>query len=153
MADGAATTRIPAAALTLGLAGLVPFAACAVAQILDLPQLPAVHAQFMGLAYGAVILSFLGGIRWGHAMGNAGHCRTALELGGSVLPALAGWAALLLPPVPALSLLAAGFLVQALWDVIATDSGLLPRWFGKLRMILTVGAVLSLLVMLAAALI
>jgi hypothetical protein len=38
--------------------------------------------------------------------------------------------------------------MQALWDVTAVEQGRLPRWFGKLRMILTAGAVVSLIAML-----
>jgi Protein of unknown function (DUF3429) len=60
-----------------------------------------------------------------------------VELIGSNVAALAGWLALLLPPVMCLSLLIAGFLLQGLWDLIASEQGLLPRWFGRLRMALT----------------
>ena len=43
-----------------------------------------------------------------------------------------------------------GFLLQALWDVTSTDQGLLPRWFGRLRIVLTLAATLPLIAMLAA---
>jgi hypothetical protein len=54
--------------------------------------------------------------------------------------------------VPALALLIAGFLMQALWDVTSVEGGRLPQWFGKLRMLLTAGAVVSLVVALVAVL-
>jgi Protein of unknown function (DUF3429) len=51
---------VPSPAALLGLAGLLPFAATA---LLSLPPGPAGDwAGFALLAYGAVILSFLGGI-------------------------------------------------------------------------------------------
>jgi hypothetical protein len=153
MADDAARSRIPAAALALGLLGLVPFGLCALAQAADLPSLPPGRAMVLGRDYGAVILSFLGGIRWGLAIGPYGTGRLAPELSGSVVAPLAAWMALMLPDVPGLSLLAVCFLMQALWDVLAVESGRLPAWFGRLRMILTTGAVLSLLALLVAVLI
>ena len=68
----------------------------------------------------------------------------------SVLGSLAGLAAIFIPPVPALTLLIAGFLMQALWDVTSVEAGRLPAWFGKLRMLLTAGAVISLIAALVA---
>ncbi len=91
------------------------------------------------MSYGAIILSFLGGIRWGTAIGPYDARRQSLEFGASVLGSLAGLAAVFLSAVPALTLLIAGFLIQALWDVITVESGRLPAWFGKLRMMLTAG--------------
>jgi hypothetical protein len=136
---------IPRSALLLGISGLIPFFAAAVLAWTSGPyQSWAVTA---GLAYGAVILSFLGGIRWGTAIGPYSASRLTREFSLSVLPSLAGWAALLMPPLPALCLLIAGFLMQALWDVMAVEQGRLPSWFGRLRSILTAGAVISLLVL------
>ena len=74
--------------------------------------------------------------------------RQSLEFATSVLASLAGFAALFLPPVLGFSLLIAGFLMQALWDVLSVEAGNLPPWFGKLRMILTAGAVVALLALL-----
>ena len=59
-----------------------------------------------------------------------------------------GWAALMMPAIPALSLLVAGFLMQSLWDVTSAQEGRLPGWFGKLRAILTSLAVTALILML-----
>ena len=55
---------IPPAALTLGLAGLLPFAACAAAAHALPPGQQGVALQALA-GYGAVILSFFGGVRWG----------------------------------------------------------------------------------------
>ena len=135
---------IPAPALALGLAGLIPFFAGAAALWVALPVLTPELGLRLITAYGAIILSFLGGIRWGTAIGPYDTRRQGLEFSASVLGSLAGLAALFIPPVPALTLLITGFLMQGLWDVMSVEAGRLPPWFGKLRMLLTAGAVISL---------
>lgn len=142
---------IPTSALALGLAGLIPFAAGAALSWGLLPVLTPGAGLRLIIAYGAIILSFLGGVRWGTAIGPYDTRRQALEFSTSVLGSLAGLAAVFLPPVPALTLLIAGFLMQGLWDVTTVESGRLPGWFGKLRMFLTAGAVVALIVALVAA--
>lgn len=134
--------RIPPVALALGLAGLIPFAAGAlVPWVPDIA--PGVGSRLL-IGYAAIILTFIGGIRWGTAIGPYDGRRQSAELLGSVLGSLAGLAALFLPPILGLTLLIAGFLLQALWDVTSVEAGRLPAWFGKLRMLLTGGAVLAL---------
>jgi hypothetical protein len=139
MSGSSASQPIPPAALLLGLAGLIPFAVAAVSPDAGLRA---------GISYAAVVLSFLGGIRWGTAIIPSDARRQALELTASCLPAIAGWIAILIPDILGLTLLIAGFLMQALWDVTGAEAGRLPHWFGKLRMLLTAGAVLSLVAML-----
>jgi hypothetical protein len=51
---------------------------------------------------------------------------------------------LLLAPLVGLCLLIAGFLLQAFWDILSVEKSQLPQWFGKLRMLLTAGAVIAL---------
>jgi Protein of unknown function (DUF3429) len=136
--------RIPRPALWLGLLGAIPFLAGAISQWAALARVGHVPVLAASLLYGAVILSFLGGIRWGTAIGPYGAMRQAWEFTGSIIPAAIGWIALLLPPAAGLSLLIIGFLAQALWDVIAVEDGRLPAWFGTLRMVLTSIAVISL---------
>lgn len=144
-----ASSSIPPAALGLGLAGALPFWAAAAAFLFGGPISP-IQALSVAVAYGAVILSFLGGIRWGAALGpiDEGHRMRAFTL--SVIPSLAGFAAFFTPPHLGLSILVSGFLLQALWDVTSTDQGLLPLWFGRLRIVLTLAATLPLIAMLAA---
>ncbi len=153
MTDQNVSTSIPGTALVLGLAGLIPFVAGAGALWVPLPVLSPVLGLELVTGYGAIILSFLGGIRWGTAIGPYDTQRQSLEFSASVLGSLAGLAALFLPPVPALTLLIAGFLMQALWDVTSVEAGRLPAWFGKLRMLLTGGAVISLIAALVAVLV
>ncbi|NJM28977.1 MAG: DUF3429 domain-containing protein [Rhizobiales bacterium] len=148
MADLADPRRIPSGALALGLAGLVPFVAIALSQWPGGPELLPFATLTSGIVYGAVILSFLGGIRWGTAIGPYGAWTQARDMAMSVLPSLAAWIAVLLPPSAGLCLLLIGFLLQALWDVIDVEDGRLPSWFGRLRMMLTAVVVISLLAML-----
>lgn len=150
MTERGAAGGIPPAALWLGLAGLIPFVAGALALWVPLPLLDPQNGLKLSVSYGAIILSFLGGIRWGTAIGPYDAQRQARELATSVLGSLAGLAAVFLPPIPALTLLVTGFLMQGLWDVTSVEAGRLPAWFGKLRMILTAGAVVSLVATLLA---
>ena len=150
MSDRLISGKIPGAALMLGLAGLIPFVAGAAAQWTRIPLLPSDAGLKLAIVYGAIILSFLGGIRWGTAIGPYDQGRQTLEFSASVLGSLAGLAAVFLPNIPALALLIAGFLMQGLWDVMSVDAGRLPHWFGRLRMILTAGAVVSLVAALLA---
>ncbi len=92
------------------------------------------------LFYGAVILSFLGGVQWGVAMslepaGSAGF-RGRLLL--SMVPSLIAWPALLLHPFTAAWLLVAGFLVVRLHEAGRDSRELLPHWYQTLRTLLTV---------------
>ena len=142
-------TSIPASAAALGFSGLIPF------------LVPAIGLWVVGssyqfelatalVAYGAVILSFLGGIRWGEAITRNSLLPGWAALILSVIPSLIGWLALLLHFMVnhtlALILLAVGFIVQYLLDRRATDKGELPLWFGRLRLYLSCGAVFSLLI-------
>lgn len=87
---------LPAQAGALGYGGLVPFVACALGVVL-LPDagLRGVAARML-LGYGAVALSFLGGVHWGMALGpTSPHVPGRLAI--CVLTSLAGWLTLLLP--------------------------------------------------------
>jgi hypothetical protein len=137
MASLVEPNRVPRSALVLGLGGLIPFIALAIGVWRPLAWLPQQQALTAFIVYGAVILSFLGGIRWGAAIGPHGPPRPARDFSLSVVPSLAGWAAPFLPPVIGVALLISGFLLQALWDVVASETGELPPWFGSLRAALT----------------
>ena len=142
-------SKIPPPALWLGLAGLLPFAGTAAYSWLGNPASQAV-AVFALLTYGAVILSFLGGVRWGALMRDPAALERISPLAQSVTPSLVGWVALLLPPAYGLIILIAGLSAQFLNDKMAAQVGLLPTWYGRLRVILSAGAVLSLVVALLA---
>lgn len=144
---------IPPAPLVLTLAGLIPFLACA--GIFVAPGGDPIQKQqagFLLTAYGAVILSFLGGVRWGVEMlASAGGGGPRLSvLGLSVVGALTGWAglglAVLHPTFPTdgvFLLLALGLALHWLWDLSGRIA--LPAWYDGLRTLATAGAVASLL--------
>lgn len=129
-APGAFMSRqIPPAAAWLGGAGLIPFAAAALAaMIVEDAQLRALALQAF-VAYSAVILSFLGGVRWGAALGEAGWRPLAL----SVLPSLIACGCLLIQPFDALKILALLYAVIGFFDVMRRPSPEWPAWFMKLR--------------------
>ncbi|WP_420410913.1 DUF3429 domain-containing protein [Roseibium sp.] len=139
--------RIPFAVGFLTGFGLVPFVVLALAAVF-LPadsQPTALHAQQL---YGAVILSFLGGIYWGWELAIAyvqtkPVSSTRLVIG--VLPSIFGWFALLLPgiyPAFALSACFCGCLGYDLWR---TNRHLAPRWYPALRIPVTVAVLVALI--------
>jgi len=144
--------RIPVAALVLGAGGLVPFFMLSVAPLFDLSAIAPWDRLIRGslAAYAALIASFLGGIRWGLALEERDAARQAVLLAGSVLPALVAWVAMALPRPHDLTLLIALFLGLAVADVRLAMKGGIPRWFGTLRLALSVGVIGSLVLALAA---
>lgn len=155
--NGLKRQPIPFPALALGLGGLLPFLFSAllvtipsVLSPLLPPGLPMTDtpeklgAMALG-AYGAVILSFLGGVRWGNLLDEEQQLEQWSPLCLSVVPSLIAWLALLLPTPVMLSVLIAGFILQYMLDVNGVAQRQLPAWFGRLRLILTTGAVVCLL--------
>ena len=116
-ARATASAATPRIILVYGLAGVVPFVAPPLAS-LAWPGLRDAAAT-VAVAYGALILSFLGGARWGLAAARPAPGIGVISL--AMLPTLA-------------ALLALHFV----WD--ARSPGL-PRWYPRLRALLTAGAV------------
>ncbi len=143
------STGIPTPALVLGLGGLLPFGAGAIGAWWPDAEVAAFALAALA-AYGAVILSFLGGVRWGNVLFEREALQRFGPLGLSIVPSLVAWCALLAPPAAGLLLLAAGLLAQYALDRAATAGGTLPPWYGRLRIVLTVGAMTAVLVGLAA---
>ncbi|MBM9596280.1 DUF3429 domain-containing protein [Roseitranquillus sediminis] len=141
---------VPRVPLALGLAGLIPFVWGALTMQSD--WLAAEGARVLGprfigpyvqLSYGVVILSFMSGVLWGFAT----RARGAVAASGyvlSVLPAL--WAFLFVGggPVSAAIYLIAGFVGILGIDWMFWWRGLAPRWWMRLRLLLTAVVVLSL---------
>lgn len=126
--------------LALGAAGLIPFVASA-AGVYASPIHAALFIKGL-LFYGATILAFLGGVHWGVAVTDD-KAPAHLYVSG-VLPQLLGFGALLAPPLAGLSLLAAGLMAMLVTDLFYMRAKRLPRWFLKLRLVLTFGAAASL---------
>ena len=142
--------RLPVLAVILGLGGLVPFVGCGVGTL----ALSGVWAGRFLIAlttYGACILSFLGAVHWGFALGAGAALPPGglqlvtmqpanvlqARLGLGVLPALVGWVALLVaflgPPSAARAILAVGFLATIVTEAQAERRGLLPPGYIWLR--------------------
>jgi len=124
---------IPQAALLLGYAGVIPFVAgAAAAWLFDGPSRG--FALIALIAYGAAILSFLGGIRWGLAIAGRREEPGLLPLTVAVIPSLVAWIALLAPaPATALMALIVGLVLMAFSDAAAARDGLAPAWYPRLR--------------------
>lgn len=120
---------LPRTARLLGLAGLIPTLAM-VAVLLLLPDWSN-RAASAGLAYGAVIASFVGGTWWGLAA-RADRVDPRL-LAWSVVPSLTAWPALLVPPATGLLLLAVVFATLLPTDRRLVADGVAPGWWMSLR--------------------
>ena len=137
------SARIPRSVLIYGLLGLIPFLAPPLISLLT-PS----HAGILGLValvYGALIMSFLGGARWGQEVARPDPRAGVITL--SMLPTLAGFALLLATSLDRQSQLLAMAMLFGLhffWD--AGSQGL-PAWYPRLRLFLTAGAIAGLAAM------
>lgn len=127
-------------AIALTAAGALPFLAAAVLTLGFGGSWNGWIAEEIATLYGAIILSFLGGIRWGAALERGP--ASALVL--SVLPSLAAFISLFMTARAALILMIAGFVAQMIWD--ALSGATLPDWFIRLRLAITVVVTACLLV-------
>ncbi|KMO32930.1 membrane protein [Methylobacterium tarhaniae] len=132
----------PPAALVLGGAGLIPFLGLAALVILG-QSLFGLAPRPLLAAYGAVIASFLGGLRWGAAA--ASPEGRGADYAVSVVPSLIAWASLFAPAPWDLGTLGALVLVWGLVDQDLPRRGLVPAWLGRLRLVLSGVAGLALL--------
>lgn len=134
--------QIPRSALILGLAGLIPFLWGAATQVLEPLALwgvewlgPRFIGPYIGLSYGMVILCFMSGVLWGFATKAEDEAGRFYAL--SVIPAL--WAFFLVGdgPVSSAIYLGAGFLGLLVLDWQFQAQGLAPRWWMRLRVMLS----------------
>lgn len=126
----------------LGYGGLIPFFALSLLTLIGSEAVSGWANQAL-MAYGAVILSFVGALHWTRGLDAGNSSDAARLLSVSVIPALLAWTALLLPAHAGLLLLAAGFGLLYAYDRTAWR---LSPWFLSLRSHLTAGAVGSLMV-------
>ena len=133
---------LPPLAIALGIAGLAPFILCSLGA-LTLSSDWADRSLLALLAYGAVILAFLGGVHWGFALEGDAEPANGLSrvqrsrFGLGVVPSLVGWSALLVTfiglPRTGLLVLAAGFIGTTVIEAQATRRGLVPQSYMWLR--------------------
>jgi len=147
---------LPAFAILLGAAGLLPFIGCSLGA-LALDSDGATRALLGLVAYGAAILAFLGGVHWGFALSGLAPDGSAtpsdrvqrLRFGLGVVPPLIGWLALLITfiglPTPGLLVLAAGFVATTAVEAQASRRGLMPHPYMWLRWGLSIVVVVCLL--------
>lgn len=136
------TTRIPLPALALGLGGLLPFVAGAANHLepallagLDLPA-PLDAGRPLLATYGTIILCFMAGALWGFAArASGGWLWAGLVL--SVLPALFALFFVTGSGREAMVLLLAAFAALLPLDALLQWRGLAPRWWLRLRLLLT----------------
>lgn len=121
-----------------GLGGLIPFMSAPAFMYLTGEFNPFIaQAQ---LAYGACILSFLGGVSWGNHLRSE---RASLKsLSYSIFLPLLAWPALLFSPSPISFLVLTGGIIYA--GVKDTSTATYPRWFKNLRFLLSTLVALSL---------
>lgn len=129
--------RIPTPAFWLGLAGLLPFIAGLLAVMFGATPAQHLVGERIFLFYGATILAFLGGVRWGAALSRP----TWRALSLAVAPSLIAFGALLLDRGPALAALGATFAVVGVADAARRATVEWPGWYRRLRVMLSVGVV------------
>lgn len=141
---------IPRIPFLLALAGTIPFlwgALTVLAPPINAWGITTIGPRFVGpyvqLFYGAIILAFMSGVLWGFA---AKHNYT-IGYGLSIIPAL--WAFFMTgggPTTAAMNLIM-GFLAVLLLDWHFWTLQTTPKWWFKLRVIITVIVVASLLIL------
>ncbi|MGI9525326.1 MAG: DUF3429 domain-containing protein [Hyphomicrobiaceae bacterium] len=144
-------TTVPHCALVLGWAGVTPFVVLSVTTLWLENDIRA-SAQNMLVAYGAIILGFMGGVQWGLAMlmfnTPIGACSPRLCLIASVVPAIFAFAAVLAASadyhLAAGVVLIVGFVGLLMYDIATVRRGGAPSWYSTLRVGLTVAVVASL---------
>ncbi|NXA31621.1 TMM69 protein, partial [Eudromia elegans] len=133
----------PKPALYLSLAGLIPLVSVPLAMAVQGTYYP--ELAFAQITYGAMVVSFLGGIKWGFAIPENSPAKPDwLNLANSVVLPLFAWQVFFFEDVT----LGALLLVMGLGIALHYDLGLLPTypaWFKALRVVTTLVAVVSLL--------
>jgi uncharacterized membrane protein YidH (DUF202 family) len=152
--------RLPLAALGLGLLGILPFIGLGIAALSTSDPTQSTRLLLALVAYGAVVLAFLGGVHWGFVLhpvlpeGLAPDARRdATRLGLGVLPSLIGWLALLIPllglPEVGLAVLILGFLATILTEHALRRRGLVPPAYVAMRWALSIVVLVVLISVLA----
>jgi hypothetical protein len=129
------THAIPTAALWLGVAGIIPFIGLAVQVATGWPRGgreigPALYALTI---YGAVILSFMGGVQWGIAVADTHLATGWRRYGIAVVPALIAWAGVWIGQRDGLLILTTAFAALLVYDLWTVNLGEAPSWYGHLR--------------------
>lgn len=133
----------PKPALILGFAGLIPFVTPTLFMAVSKIYCP--ELAYAQLAYGASILSFLGGARWGFTLPESSPAKPDwINLANSVVPSLLGWMTILMSDniTSAATMVIMGLGISLHYDLSLLPT--YPSWFKALRAVLTTVAFLSL---------
>lgn len=133
----------PKPALYLGFSGLVPFISAPLIMAATETYIP--ELAYAQVVYGASIVSFLGGARWGFALPEGSPAKPDwLNLANSVVPSLIAWVALLFSHniIQSAMMVIMGLGISLHYDLALLPT--YPSWFKALRTILTAVAFLSL---------
>lgn len=133
----------------LSYLGVLPFAACVLVAMLADSQHWSTLATDIMIAYGGIILAFLGGIHWGRALllFESGSAPRALIW--SILPAMLGLVVLTLTAWLALALLIPGYILLyqsdlRVWQALDWFTDLRGRMTGLVVVLLTIMLAISL---------
>ncbi|MBY0225943.1 MAG: DUF3429 domain-containing protein [Hyphomicrobium sp.] len=141
-------TQIPSPAFWLGWAGVLPFAALSALTHMDTSATTGIEQGDILralIAYGMIILSFMGGVQWGLEMTRGdGKSSNALGFAASVVPALIAFGTFFVNPLAALVILALGFVLLLTYDLRRVRAGIGPGWYAGLRFQLSTAVVLCL---------
>lgn len=133
----------------VALAGWLPFIAGFVLTLVPwLSPIDMVIVERAIIGYGALILSFLGGVRWGIRLQGGAGSDLIFVIG--ILGSGLGLATMLLPYSLAIAVLTVGFGAQGAWDVWAGWRGGVPEFYARMRSLLTWLVCLTLLATLLA---
>ncbi len=135
-------TAIQRQACRLGYAGLIPFVTLAALYLLFQGETQHNIGRAL-VAYGAVIISFLGATHWGAAISGVSISNATPRMVFAVLPALLGWMAILLPLTYGLFVILASLCIVYLVD---SRWGVWQAWYLVLRRRITLIAALSMAV-------
>lgn len=115
------------------LAGLLPFlAGLLITFAPGLSPLDPVIFERALIGYGAMILAFLGGVRWGLRLQQGSGPDLPFIFG--ILGSIVGFFTLLMPYGLALFVLVIGFAMQGAWDIF---SSAVPGFYARLRALMT----------------
>ena len=134
----------PKPALYLGMASLIPFVAPPLLMAMTETYLPELAS--IQIAYGASIISFLGGSRWGFTLPESSPAKPDwINLANSMVPPLLACVAMLLCDsiTPAATVVIMGLGVSLHYDLSLLPT--YPSWLKALRAVLTIVAFFSLL--------
>ncbi|MBY6198074.1 DUF3429 domain-containing protein [Vibrio hangzhouensis] len=153
--DGVGQNRTEQLMAWLGYLGLLPFALCIVSFNPD-AQIFGLNARLVFVAYSGIILSFLCGILWSHALSSRDHAMSFPLLLLSNLICLMGWLVILITPAQfqlALVVSLLGYGCVWMLERIKTNAmgDHFPKPYHTLRNHLTLGVAIAHIIALAGA--